>query len=115
MAQPHPNTNSLVSDGDSPLTLKLGTKDGGKSFYTNDTLLGGAGSQAKWGIMDQKFPYSGAAYARIIELSMKYNFEPELVAGNAIRDGFFALNAYHGSVLSSVMNGRLHHRWWHYL
>jgi len=60
--------------GNTPLTLKLGTADGGRSFYTNDTLLGSKGAQAAWGTMDQKFPYSGAAYARIIELSMKYNF-----------------------------------------
>jgi hypothetical protein len=53
------------------LTLNLATKDG-RSFYTNDKVLGV--SQSKWGIMDQKFPYSGAGYARIIELSMKYNF-----------------------------------------
>jgi hypothetical protein len=58
--------------GNNLLTLKLATKDGGKSFYTNDNILGV--SQSKWGVMDQKFPYSGAAYARIIELSMKYNF-----------------------------------------
>ena len=58
--------------GNSPLSLNLATKDGGKSFYTNDTVLGI--SQSKWGIMDQKSPYSGAGYARIIELSMKYNF-----------------------------------------
>ena len=56
------------------LTLKMGTSDGGKSFYTNDSLLGINTSQTPWGTMNQKFPYSGAAYARIIELSMKYNF-----------------------------------------
>ena len=58
--------------GNNPLSLNLATKDGGKSFYTNDTVLGS--SQSKWGIMDQKTPYSGAGYARIIELSMKYSF-----------------------------------------
>ncbi|HKO18489.1 MAG TPA: hypothetical protein VJU82_06350, partial [Acidobacteriaceae bacterium] len=58
--------------GNSPLSLNLATLDGGKSFYTNDAILGI--SQSKWGIMDQKSPYSGAGYARIIELSMKYNF-----------------------------------------
>jgi hypothetical protein len=58
--------------GSTPLALNLATKDRGKSFYTNDTILGI--SQSKWGIMDQKSPYSGAGYARIIELSMKYNF-----------------------------------------
>jgi hypothetical protein len=67
--------HSLWGFGDtSRLALKLGTKDGGHTFYTNDKLLGSTGAQANWGVMDQKFPYSGAAYARIIELSMKYSF-----------------------------------------
>jgi hypothetical protein len=67
--------HSLWGVGDtSRLALKLATKDGGRSFYTNDTVLGSKGAQANWGVMDQKFPYSGAAYARIIELSMKYSF-----------------------------------------
>jgi hypothetical protein len=58
--------------GSNLVTLNLATKDGGHSFYTNDAVLGV--SQSKWGIMDQKTPYSGAGYARIIELSAKYNF-----------------------------------------
>ena len=58
--------------GNSLVTLKYATKDGGNSFYTSDSLLGV--SQSKWGVMDQKTPYSGAGYARIIELSLKYNF-----------------------------------------
>jgi hypothetical protein len=54
------------------IKLKLATEDGGQSFYTNSNVLGIA--ESKWGTMDQKSPYSGAGYARIIELSLKYNF-----------------------------------------
>ncbi|WP_420236369.1 carboxypeptidase-like regulatory domain-containing protein [Telmatobacter bradus] len=58
--------------GTNLVTLKYATKDGGNSFYTSDSVLGVA--QSKWGVMDQKTPYSGAGYARIIELSAKFNF-----------------------------------------
>jgi hypothetical protein len=66
--------------GNNLLTLKYGTQDGGHTFYTNSNILGvsttgscGAGSDV-WGCMNQKSPYSGAGYARIVELSLKYNF-----------------------------------------
>ncbi len=58
--------------GNNLLTLKYGTQDGGQTFYTNNNILGV--SESKWGVMDQKSPYSGAGYARIVELSLKYNF-----------------------------------------
>ena len=58
--------------GNNLLTLKYGTQDGGHSFYTNSNILGVA--QNTWGVMNQKSPYSGAGYARIIELSLKYSF-----------------------------------------
>jgi len=58
--------------GSSLISLKMATKDGGQSFYTSDDLLGVA--QTSWGKMNQKSPYSGAGYARIVELSLKYNF-----------------------------------------
>ncbi len=58
--------------GNNLLTLKYATKDGGKTFYTSDSILGV--SQSKWGVMNQKSPYSGAGYARIVELSVKYSF-----------------------------------------
>jgi len=58
--------------GNDLLTLKYGTQDGGHSFYTNSNLLGVA--ENTWGTMNQKSPYSGAGYARIVELSLKYNF-----------------------------------------
>jgi Carboxypeptidase regulatory-like domain len=58
--------------GNNLLSLKYATKDGGHTFYTNDSILGV--KQTAWGIMNQKSPYSGAGYARIVELSVKYNF-----------------------------------------
>lgn len=58
--------------GSSLITLKYATKDGGNTFYTSDSILGV--KQSAWGIMDEKNPYSGAGYARIIEFSLKYNF-----------------------------------------
>ncbi|GGH06127.1 carboxypeptidase-like regulatory domain-containing protein [Silvibacterium dinghuense] len=58
--------------GTNLITLKYGTQDGAKSFYTNNSLLGIA--ENTWGVQNQKTPYSGAAYARIFELSLKYNF-----------------------------------------
>ncbi|MFT4111355.1 carboxypeptidase regulatory-like domain-containing protein [Silvibacterium sp.] len=58
--------------GTNLVTLKYGTQDGAKSFYTNSSLLGIA--ENTWGTENQKSPYSGAAYARIFELSLKYNF-----------------------------------------
>ena len=58
--------------GNNLLTLKYATKDGGHTFYTSDNILGV--KQNAWGIMNQKSPYSGAGYARIVELSVKYNF-----------------------------------------
>jgi hypothetical protein len=65
--------HSLWGFSGSNLTaLNLATQDKGHSFYTNDTVLGV--SQSAWGIMNQKSPYSGAGYARILELSAKYSF-----------------------------------------
>jgi hypothetical protein len=58
--------------GNNLLTLKYGTQDGGHTFYTNSNILGVA--ENTWGVMNQKSPYSGAGYARIVELSIKYNF-----------------------------------------
>ncbi len=58
--------------GNNLLTLKYGTQDGGHSFYTNSNILGVP--QNTWGVMNQKSPYSGAGYARIVELSLKYSF-----------------------------------------
>lgn len=66
--------------GNNLLTLKYGTQDGGHTFYTNSSILGvnatgGCGADSDvWGCMNQKSPYSGAGYARIVELSLKYNF-----------------------------------------
>ncbi len=58
--------------GNNLLTLKYQTNDGGHTFLTNSSILGV--NQSAWGVMNQKSPYSGAGYARIIELSLKYNF-----------------------------------------
>jgi hypothetical protein len=58
--------------GNNLLSLKYATKDGGHTFYTSDNILGV--KQTAWGIMNQKSPYSGAGYARIVELSVKYSF-----------------------------------------
>ncbi len=58
--------------GNNLATLKYGTQDGGHTFYTNESLLGVPENQ--WGVENQKSPYSGAGYARIVELSLKYNF-----------------------------------------
>ena len=55
------------------LGLKLNTSDRGHSFFTNASTLG-LSSMSQWGIEDQKFPYSGAGYNRILELSAKYIF-----------------------------------------
>ena len=71
------------STGGNLLSLYYSTSDGGHSFtpntkvYSSDgvSLAGtcGAGSNV-WGCENQKAPFSGAGYARIIELSVKYNF-----------------------------------------
>ncbi len=68
------------STGGNMLNLTYQTEDGGHTFTTNSAILGAATSGAcgansdVWGCEDQKTPYSGAGYARIIELSVKYNF-----------------------------------------
>jgi len=49
--------------GNNLVSLAYQSNDGGKTFFTN-----------AWGYMNQKTPYSGAGYGRIIELSVKYNF-----------------------------------------
>lgn len=63
------------------LSLSYVTLDGGQTFSSSYTdpktgktsnLL--AVDPSQWGVEDQKSPYSGAGYARIIELSVKYNF-----------------------------------------
>ena len=71
------------STGGNLLSPYFSTTDGGHSFtpntnvYSSDgvSLTGtcGAGSNV-WGCENQKAPFSGAGYARIIELSAKYNF-----------------------------------------
>jgi len=51
------------------------TLDGGHTFsttYQGKNILNV--SPSSWGIMNQKSPYSGAGYARIVQLSLKYNF-----------------------------------------
>ena len=69
------------STGGNLLTLKYDTADGGHSYTSSSSLLGVPESgpcttsgTAAWGCENQKYPYSGAAYDRIIELSVKYNF-----------------------------------------
>ena len=59
--------------GNNLLTLKYNTSDGGHTFTTNKDILG-LKDVNQWGVMNQKSPYSGAGYARIVELSVKYNF-----------------------------------------
>ena len=59
--------------GNDLLTLKYNTADNGQTFTTNAATLGLA-STSLWGVMDQKAPYSGAGYARVVEFSIKYNF-----------------------------------------
>lgn len=58
--------------GNNLLTLKYATRDGGHSYFTNSSLLGVP--ESSWGVQNQKFPYSGAGYNRIVELSVKYSF-----------------------------------------
>lgn len=58
--------------GNNYLQLKYQTNDGGHTFFTNSSILGV--NESAWGVMNQKSPYSGAGYARILELSLKYNF-----------------------------------------
>jgi hypothetical protein len=58
--------------GNNLLTLTYQSNDGGHTFFTNSGILGV--NTSAWGVMNQKSPYSGAGYARIVELSMKYNF-----------------------------------------
>lgn len=69
------------STGGNLLTLKYTTPDGGQTYSSSSALLGvpESGScttsgTAGWGCMNQKYPYSGAAYDRIVQLSLKYNF-----------------------------------------
>ncbi len=68
------------STGGNMLNLTYQTEDGGHTFTTNSAILGAATSGScgtnsdVWGCQNQKTPYSGAGYARIIELSIKYNF-----------------------------------------
>lgn len=69
------------STGGNLLTLKYDTPDGGHSYTSSSALLGvpesgscSTSGSAAWGCMNQKYPYSGAAYGRIVQLSLKYNF-----------------------------------------
>jgi len=61
--------------GNNYLQLTYVTLDGGRSFssqYQGKSIL--SVDPSVWGTMNQKFPYSGAGYSRIVELSLKYNF-----------------------------------------
>jgi len=65
----------------SRLSLSYVTLDGGQTFstsYTDPTTKKTSNllsvDPSAWGVEDQKSPYSGAGYARIVELSLKYNF-----------------------------------------
>ena len=69
------------STGGNLLSLKYDTPDGGHTYTSSSALLGVPESgactttgTAAWGCMNQKYPYSAAAYDRIVELSLKYNF-----------------------------------------
>lgn len=71
------------STGGNLLDVPIATKDGGHTFAINQSALTGEGvsesgacgaNSTTWGCKNQKAPYSGAGYARIIELSLKYNF-----------------------------------------
>lgn len=71
------------STGGNLLSLYYSTSDGGHTFKPNTNVYSGdgvnltgtcgAGSNV-WGCENQKAPFSGAGYARIFELSAKYNF-----------------------------------------
>jgi hypothetical protein len=71
------------STGGNLLSLYYSTPDGGHSFTPNTNVYSGDGvsltgacgaGSSVWGCENQKAPFSGAGYARIIELSVKYNF-----------------------------------------
>jgi hypothetical protein len=69
------------STGGNLLSLKYDTPDGGHTYTSSSSLLGVPESgpctttgTAAWGCMNQKYPYSAAAYGRIVELSLKYDF-----------------------------------------
>ncbi len=71
------------STGGNLLNLYFSTTDGGHTFTPNTGVYGGDGvsltgtcgaGSSVWGCENQKAPFSGAGYARIIELSAKYNF-----------------------------------------
>lgn len=71
------------STGGNLLSLYYSTSDGGHTFTPNTSVYGGDGvsltgtcgaGSSVWGCENQKAPFSGAGYARIVELSVKYNF-----------------------------------------
>jgi hypothetical protein len=71
------------STGGNLLSLYYSTSDGGHTFTPNANVYSGDGvsltgtcgaGTSVWGCENQKAPFSGAGYARIIELSVKYNF-----------------------------------------
>lgn len=71
------------SSGGNLLDLYFSTTNGGQSFTPNSSVYSGDGvkltgacgtGSSTWGCENQKAPFSGAGYARIVELSVKYNF-----------------------------------------
>ncbi len=71
------------SSGGNLLSIPIATTDGGHTFAINQgalasekvTATGTCGAASStWGCMNEKNPYSGAGYDRIVELSLKYNF-----------------------------------------
>lgn len=71
------------SSGGNLLSLYYSTSDGGHTFAPNTKVYAGDGvsltgscgaGSSVWGCENQKAPFSGAGYARIVELSVKYNF-----------------------------------------
>ena len=72
------------SSGGNLLSIPIATTDGGHTFSLNKGALASDGvpesgacsgtATPAWGCMNEKFPYSGAGYDRIVELSLKYNF-----------------------------------------
>ena len=79
------STNHSLWDrtGGNLLSLYYSTSDGGHTFkpnanvYSSDglSLTGNCGACSNvWGCENQKAPFSEAGYARIFELSAKYNF-----------------------------------------
>jgi Carboxypeptidase regulatory-like domain len=71
------------SSGGNLLSIPIATTDGGHTFSLNQGALTSEGvpesgsctaANPAWGCMNEKNPYSGAGYDRIVELSLKYNF-----------------------------------------